>query len=194
MNAQRYKTRLTKRGLYFILFGGILLLASFNTGENLFYLSSYALVGMICVAFWTTRRSIKNIKLTCVPPEAVHRNEVFAYQATLEDNRKRGSTNSVKLESEAFDHPYAIDTIQANTPVQTRMYATMHQRGIHKLPSIKMSSTYPFGLFKQHSTVEDEHSILVYPRVYPLTKSIMRELDDNGHTPKSSNNNDGNEF
>ncbi len=194
MNTQRYKIRPTLRGLYFILFASLLLMAAFNTGENLFYLSTYALFAVILVGFWTTRKSVRNINIQCTSPEAVHRKESFAYQATLEYSRKRGATGSIKLESESFDHPYAIDTLSADTPIQTRMYATMNQRGVHKLPSIKISSSYPFGLFTQHTTLEDENTILVYPRVYPLAKSIMRELDDNGHTPKSSNNNDGIEF
>ena len=194
MSSQRCKLRITKRGMSFVLFGLLLLLASFNTGENLFYLITCSLISFLLTAWWVTRRSVRHISLKRNAPNATHRNETFASSLLLENLHRRKTIRSIELQSENFEKPYYIDTIPANNSIQSRLYATMPKRGAHILPTIRISSSFPFGLFEQHRIVDDQQTILVYPRIYPLSQQILKELDDNGQTPKASFSNDGNEF
>ena len=194
MSSPRYKVRWTKRGISFGLFSLLLLLASFNTGENLFYMVTGALQSFLFIAWRITRSSVCHVSIVRSAPDAVHRQEPFAYSLMLKNQRKFGKIHAIELQSSAFEKPYYIETFLPETPFQTRLLATMPRRGIHSLPALRISSSFPFGLFSQCGVLDDQETILVYPRVYPLNKSIMKELDESGQVPKSSLNNDGNEF
>jgi uncharacterized protein (DUF58 family) len=194
MRLPKHMVRWKKRGMYFFLFGFLLLMASFNTGENLFYLVTCTMISFLFVAWFATRQSVRHLTVKRDAPEAVHRKESFAYNITLHNTRKFGAIRGITIASEVFDSPYYLDSIAASASIHSRLYATMHKRGYHPLPALQLSSKFPFGFFEQRSLANDGKKILVYPRIYKLTKQIMRELDDSGQTPRASTNNDGNEF
>lgn len=186
--------KMTKRGAGFVLFGLLLLLAAFNTGENLFYLVTAALFSFVLVAWWKTRCSVEGLSFKRTVPQATHRNETFAYSLHLQNPHRRKTLRDIHLQSEAFDRPYFIESLPATASLKVKLYATMTKRGAQILPALRISSTFPFDLFEQHRMLDDQQTILVYPRIYPLSQRMLKELDDNGQVPKTTFNQDGTEF
>lgn len=55
-----------------------------------------------------------------------------------------------------------------------------HRRGVARLPAIRMSSGFPFGILDKSITFERARSILVLPRTYELRPGMLRELQPRG--------------
>ena len=183
----------TKSGWAFVLFILMIQLAAFNTGENLFYLVSSAIIGYLLVSWWATRKGIRQLTLKRTVPDAVHRGEFFASQIRLTNGHRSWPSRGVALSSKGWSDVMWVDSVAARASLEFRAYETMSRRGRHPLSPVRIETTFPFGLISRSIVVEDRETILVYPRVYPLTKKIMDELDDSGQTPKMSFN-DGDEF
>lgn len=184
---------LTKIGRVFLLFILLLLLAAFNTGENLFYLVTSGVISFLWVGWWATRKGAQRLTLDRSVPEAVHRDEAFGSILRLKNQHRFWPAIGISLTSSAWEDPLWLNSVPAGAIVEFRAYERMLKRGRHPLPPVRVETTFPFGLIQRSMTVDDGKTILVYPRVYSLSKKAMDDLDDSGRTPEVSFN-DGDEF
>jgi uncharacterized protein (DUF58 family) len=184
---------LTKVGLVFLLFILLLQLAAFNTGENLFYLLTSGVISFLLVGWWGTRMGIRSLRLTRTAPDAVHRDESFASILQLKNEHSFWPSVGISLNSDDWGRALWLDSIPSGQYADFRAYESMPKRGLHPLPPVQVQTTFPFGLVQRGLVVDDEQTILVYPRTHILSRKVVDELDDSGQTPKVSFR-DGDDF
>jgi len=68
---------------------------------------------------------------------------------------------------------------------------TARARGEAVLEGVRVSSAFPFGLFRKSITCAHPQSILVHPRVLPLRRDALRELMSGSHIGWRSHNRKG---
>ena len=187
------RIKLTGSGMIFVLIIFLLLLAAFNTGENLFYLVTSAVTSILLLSAWASKKGIRGLTLSRRLPESVHREEPFGSVLTLRNDQRLWSAIGLSLDSEAWDSPLWMDGIAPGEEVELRAYAQLPKRGLHPMPPVEVTTSFPFGVFERTFAPQDDATVLVFPKVYPLRKRVLDELDDSGQTPKVSFN-DGDEF
>lgn len=192
-NRKQHRIRLTQSGYIFALIIFLLQLAAFNTGENLFYLVTAAVISIMVLATFATRVGVRRITLTRKIPEAVHREEPFGSVLTLSNKQRLWPALGLTLRADGWERPLWLESIAPGETVDLRAYSSLPDRGLHPLPPVTVSTTFPFGLIEREYLPEDHQTVLVYPKVYSLTKRVLDELDDSGQTPRVSFN-DGDEF
>lgn len=159
--------------------------AAFNTGENLLYLIAALTASFMLLALVLIRSTGRGITATRHVPDAVHRDDPFTITYTVTNNKRilPGFSIRVGLAGNAEESVY-VPVVPPRSRVTTRLQRTMPKRGLHTLPPTQLVSAFPMGLFRHTRTVGDESTVLVYPRVHRVDKSVLNRLDDSGPRPK----------
>jgi uncharacterized protein (DUF58 family) len=190
---RRRRTRITKTGGVFVLFILLLQLAAFNTGENLFYMVTSGVISFFIVGWLGSGYGIRSVSLHRQAPDAVHRGDSFGSILRLTNKRRFCPLIDISINSSQWQESVLVSWMPVRSVVEFRAYEAMPARGVHPLPPIRVETTFPFGLLERSLTIDDRETILVYPRVFPLSKGLLDDLEDSGQAPKASFN-DGDEF
>lgn len=155
----------TKFGLYYLAALFILFLISLTYGHSLAFFSSFYFFSIIIVSAHITNFNLSNIKF-----ENISYNEFSAIiRLSNSSNKKREDIvlNFLKANSE----PKSIDK-------STSWGIELSDRspGLYMLPYIKISTTFPFGLFYSWKYVEVNERIYLFPE---SRKKNSRSLHSN---------------
>jgi uncharacterized protein (DUF58 family) len=182
------QARLTVRfaaAAFFLIFL-LVELAAFNTGENLLYLLASVTLGLLAVAILVSRANVHAIELVREIPDSTHRDEPFTVGITIANRKRFISAYSlvVTFEKEEWRPAAHIASIPSNASVTLRLERVMRRRGVHSLPPIRLMCSYPMGFYRRELTFRDDRTIVVFPRIYPIPRSVLERLDDSGNRPR----------
>ncbi|MED5374755.1 MAG: DUF58 domain-containing protein [Myxococcota bacterium] len=142
-----------------------LTVAAFNTGNNLLYVVLALLLSVLVLQSVLAEANLRRIRVSRQLPE-----DVFAFEAAhgsfLLDN-PRTLLPAFSLELEEVDRGEArgaVISVHRSGRVELPVSWTFASRGEVRLGRLRMSSTFPFGLFRRYRDVELGGTVLVYPR------------------------------
>lgn len=147
---------------YLVLTVGIGL-GALNTGNNLLYLVLGFLLAIIVLSGVLSERVLRDLRVRRLVPEGAFAREPFALR--YEVSRARGRAFAVKV-SEGGDTLTGwawVPTVKAGAPVVARADVTAPRRGPLRLRELRLSTTFPFGLFEKTRAVEQEDLLVVWP-------------------------------
>ena len=163
----------TRPGLVFA--GGvvILLIGSINYALQLGFLLTFLAAAIAIVGMYHTQRNLTGLVVSPHGAQAVFAGDSIAFQLTLHNAsgevrpavglspavprlRLHGRQREPQPTTAWYDVPAAA-AIVATVPVPTR------RRGRHACPTIRITTRYPFGLFRSWSFVSTRLAALVYP-------------------------------
>ncbi len=139
-------------------------LGALNTGNNLLYLVLGLLLSMVVVSGVLSERCLRDLRLRRLGTESAFAGEPFAFRWGV--TRLQG-------------HAFALTLAEAHVPLTgdgrvgylpagaehiVRGDLTAPRRGPVRLSGVKVTTTWPLGLFAKTRTFELEGTLLVYPR------------------------------
>lgn len=139
-------------------------LGALNTGNNLLYLLLGLLLSLIILSGVLSERTLKELAVRRVLPEACHAGEPFALRYEL--RRPRGESFAVTLSEAdgALEGTCGVAFLDAAAPQVARADCTAPQRGPLRLTGVKVATSWPFGLFSKARVLPVEDLLLVFPR------------------------------
>lgn len=180
LKGHRSFPRVTIAGVILVVIMIVLLLAAWNTGENLLYIVFSAVLGMFVLSLASGIWMLRGLRVGRQVPHAVYRNTPFVYTAQLQNNKLFFSSFSLKLESGIKSAGYILRV----PPSSTIAMSTKHilpKRGVYVLPPLAVKSSFPFGFIEYRKLYADSHEILVYPQVtLARTAGIEQSLHATG--------------
>ncbi|NTX38869.1 DUF58 domain-containing protein [Myxococcus sp. CA033] len=139
-------------------------LGALNTGNNLLYLLLGLLLSMVVVSGVLSERCIRDISVRRVGTDAAFAAEPFAFRWAV--SRKQGHAFALTF-SEA-DSPLVggggVGYLPANVEHVVRADLTAPRRGPVRLTGVRVTTTWPLGLFAKTRVLPLEGLLLVYPR------------------------------
>lgn len=189
------RLKIMKAGLVFMLLTAFSVFAAINVGENLLYIVVGGLFSMVAVSWVFPLWLLGRARIVREAPYAVDRDDPFAVAVRVE-NRSRGvPMMSVRIEcdDDASDAYYYAMKIPAGSAARFRVSHRFDKRGVHRLPPVCLTSSFPFGLVEASVFVWDHTEVVVYPRVCSVHASVLQRLKGRGHTRKTLSG-DGDEF
>ena len=162
----------TRFGFVFILVLFAMLLGSMNHNNNLGFLMTFLLSGMVLVSILHTYRNMIGLKILSVAAAPIFAQEtaVFDFTVRVESPPRAaisfGFSNSDTVH---LDLPVGKDN-----PVSVRVTAA--RRGIFVPGLLIISSRYPFGLFRAWAKLHLDAECVVYPK--PISGSWRWNTDD----------------
>lgn len=136
-----------------------------NTGNNLLYLLLGLLLSMIVLSGVLSERSLRHLRVRRLGADGAHVGEPFPFRWAV--SRTRGTGWALVLSEEAGPELQGQGTaacVEAGTEQVVRGDLTAARRGPYRLSGIRVTTSYPFGLFAKTRVFEEEGLLLVYPR------------------------------
>ncbi len=140
-------------------------LGALNTGNNLLYLVLGLLLAMVVVSGVLSERCLRDLSVRRLGTDAAHAGEPFAFRWAL--SRRAGLAFALVLTEE--DAPLTgqglVPYLQGGGAEHVvRADLTAPRRGPVKLSGVRVTTTWPLGLFAKTRTFPLEGTLLVYPR------------------------------
>lgn len=160
----RIRVRLTRDGWWFMLVLVGVGLASFNTGNNLLYMALAAMLALLVVQNVLGEANLRGIRVERRLPA-----DLFAWEGASGAfwvEARRPALPSVALRVEELGEGEAsalLGVIPAGSSGQAEATWTFAARGWRPLTAVRVSSTWPFGLFVRSRVLPLEGEVLVYP-------------------------------
>jgi len=154
----------TSFGLAFTLGSVLVGLAAMNTGNNLLYLLMGAMVGFICVSSWLSEQTIRDVRVDrgASFSVTVRQDLRLAYQVT---NQKRFLPSlAVELREVGLPNSAFVAHLPGRGSATARSANAFVRRGIYRLGTVTLSTSFPFGLFRKERDVQIPGEVVVYPR------------------------------
>ena len=139
-------------------------LGALNTGNNLLYLVLGLLLAMVVVSGVLSERCLRYLSVRRLGTESAFAGEPFAFRWSL--TRRQGHAFALTL-AEA-DAPLLgegrVGFLRQGVEHAVRADLTAPRRGPVRLSGVRLTTTWPLGLFAKTRVFELEGTLLVYPR------------------------------
>ena len=164
----------SRYGLWFVLLTALLYLLGTNYQNNLILLLSYLMLSLFLLCIVLTYQNMNGLTLQCSAPA-----ELFCDNPGYINIRADNSSNHYMLRVNILGHT------MIRLPALTDSLAlpiTPLQRGRYTLPRIKISSDFPFGLWRSWSYVGLKQEFWVYPAPLSVSQpfgAVAQQADKN---------------
>src|SRR3954469_7925051 len=165
----------TREGKYFI---GITIgvgFAAINTGNNLLYLLLGMMLSLIVASGVLSEMSLRLLEVTRQPPGRIFAKTPFLMGIGLRNAKKRAPSFSIEVEDLQADKPLDKKCYFLKLPAgrlqHTSYRHTFPRRGRYVFTAFRVSTKFPFALFRKSRRVELPAEVIVFPQLSPIPKA-----------------------
>ena len=139
-------------------------LGALNTGNNLLYLVLGLLLSVIILSGVLSERCLKDLSVRRIGMDGAFAGEPFAFRWGI----TRGKGHAFALTLSEVDSPLTgqggVGYLPAGVEHVVRADLTAPRRGPLKLSGVRVTTTWPLGLFAKTRVFRQEGTLLIYPR------------------------------
>ncbi len=175
----RRTIRPTREGWWLLLAAVGLGFAAMNTGNNLLYLLVSMLLGLIVVSGLLSERSMRGLTITLQTPEEIFANRPALFGATVVNRKPWAASYSLTLEILRPAGVPRLVYVPRLAPGQDHVFSweeTLPRRGRQRLPGIRITTLFPFGLFLKAGRVVLQSEVIVYPAAAAIPAALLAEM------------------
>ncbi len=179
--------RLDRRVVYILpsraglVFAGALvtmLLAAVNYSLQLGYLLTFLLFSIALVSMLHTWRNMAGLVLRSGRAEPVHAGEIAEFSLTVR-NGTRLPRYAIQFDVPGSSQSVLVDAA-ADTETATSLALATHERGRMGVPRIKLSTSFPLGLWRAWSYWHPAVSVVVWPAAETPAPALPAGLAQDG--------------
>jgi uncharacterized protein (DUF58 family) len=174
----------TREGWWCLLAAMGLGFAAINTGNNLLYLLESMVLGLIVVSGMLSEQSLRGVRLFRVPPAAIHAGTPVRLGARMLNTKRWFPSYSLTVAAAAGGRRLGhVPRLRAGEERLVTWEATLPRRGRQRLPGVRLSTRFPFGLFTKAGRPTADDEVVVFPAVRPVGPETLRRLGVGGSAP-----------
>ncbi len=165
-------TTLTQRNLYilptragwaFCITLVVMLLAAINYQINLGYALTFLLGGAALVSMQQTHNNLRGLALRIKPPAPVFAGEACTLEIVFDNPGAERHGVGLGL-YDAQRQALSFCDVPALGSASARLRFTPMARGLHALPTLRIESHFPLGLFRAWTVWRPAAQVMVYPK------------------------------
>ncbi|MBI3608437.1 MAG: DUF58 domain-containing protein [Nitrospirae bacterium] len=177
--------KVTSVGIRYLLLCLAVGLAAVNTGNNLLYLLFAMMLSLILVSGILSERTLRRLSATRDLPPRLFAGSPISSRITLTNAKRFMPAFSLRVrERVGAIRVTAPDLWCPRLDPGCRMdfdtTITFHDRGLHRLKGVEVTTAFPFGLFEKTFLLPAETQSLVYPPIEAMPPLAARGESDNG--------------
>ncbi len=150
----------TRGGLAFGVLLFVMLLAGLNYGNNVALLVTFLLTGFALIAMHLTHRNLVGLVARGIATVDAFAGEHALVLLTLESG---GKGRRYAIECDIEDGPREGTMVPESGSVRMDLAVGLERRGRRRIRRIKLSTAFPFGLFRAWSYLHPDISLLAWP-------------------------------
>lgn len=175
--------RITKVGLWYVLFTVIVSIAATNTGNNALYMVLALMLGVLVASGLLSRQNVRGLEVDLDAPGEIFANRPFHLHFRLR-NRGRWSPRWLLLFSVSRKaRPLLVPYLPRGGHGVGDAELILPRRGRVSLDAVHVSSLFPFGFFRKGVRYPVELPLLIYPEIFPAASSRLRSPGTVGEEP-----------
>jgi len=165
--------RPTRDGWWFITVVAGILVVALNTGNNQLYLLLGMLLTLVLGSGLLGEVSLRGVIPRRQPPPRVHAGHPFLMGIVLRNQKRRFPSFSIEVEDlcddQVVDKRCYFLKIPSGRTQQTSYRHSLPRRGRYLFTAFRISTKFPFALFRASRYVEHHSEVVVYPALIPLS-------------------------
>lgn len=166
------RLRFAREGKYFVAITVGIGFGAINTGNNLLYLLLGWMMSVIIASGILSELSLRGLRVSRRPPARVFAGRPFLMGISLRNVKGRLPSFSIEIEDLVDDKPldkkcYFLK-LPAGRTQTTRYRHTFSRRGLYRFDGFRLSTKFPFALFRKSRDVESPGELLVFPAIHPV--------------------------
>lgn len=179
--APRRSTRLTSEGTFFLFLTLAVGVAAVNTGNNLFYLLLSMMVSGVLVSGVAARSCLNRLEIRRHVPDLLFVNKPETAALVIKNRKRRWSSYALRffdVTADGHDLGRGL-TIHHLPPGVGRVLSyplIPSRRGLLKLDGVRVTTSFPFGLFYQTVYYSTSATVPVSPALKPLPNGLLRDV------------------
>jgi uncharacterized protein (DUF58 family) len=166
------RLRMTREGRYFVGIALAIGFAAINTGNNLLYLLLGMMLSLILASGILSEMSLRGLRIERLPPARIEAGRPFLMGVALANDKRRLPSFSVEVEDllggAALDKKCWFLKVPAGKQQRTSYRHQLPRRGRYVMTGFRLSTKFPFALFRKSRLVEQEAEVIVLPQVHPV--------------------------
>jgi len=166
------KLKFTREGRYFV---GITLgvgFAAINTGNNLLYLILGMLLSLIILSGVLSEMSLRRVEVQRDPPVRLYADRAFLMSMSVRNEKHRFPSFSIEVEDlvggSPLDKKCYFLKIPAGRTQETSYRYHFRRRGRYHYDGVRISTKFPFALFRKSREALLPADLLVFPALTPV--------------------------
>lgn len=177
--------RLTRDGWWFCTAGICLFFVALNSGNNLLYLLLSMLIALMIASLVLAEASLRGVIPKRQPPPRLHAGTPFLMGIALRNEKQKLPSFSIEVEDlcddKVVDKRCYFLKIPSGRTQQTAYRHTLPRRGRYVFSAFRISTKFPFALFRSSRYIEHRSELLVYPALIQLEhwpKALTQAVGD----------------
>jgi len=167
---QRYRVKVNRAGIFFTGVTIFLGVSAVNTSNNLLYLVVSFLLSFMLLSGMLSLYNLKGLSLELIPPKEVFAQRAENFKLILK-NQKRFPSFSLSVEAQGSRAFFPILKKEEVGFITLKF----PRRGYYDKISVRVSSSFPVGLFERFFYMDVPLNLVVYPYPIAVSKNIRVE-------------------
>ena len=156
-----------------------LLLGSINHNNNLGYLLTFLLTGLLLVSARETRLAVQGLEAGPCAAEPAFAGATALARLSLRARTRPRYGLHLTLASDTPEAPVSLD-LPAERPVRAELPLSVSQRGLARCDRLTVASDFPFGLLECRARLPVSCVCLVYPRPVNVPPAVAAAAASGG--------------
>jgi uncharacterized protein (DUF58 family) len=167
---QRYRVKVNRAGIFFTGVTIFLGVSAVNTSNNLLYLVVSFLLSFMLLSGMLSLYNLRGLSLELVPPKEVYAQWAENFKLILK-NQKRFPSFTLLVEAQGSRAFFPILKKEEVGSITLKF----PKRGYYDKISVRVSSSFPVGLFERFFYMDVPLNLVVYPYPIAVSKNIRVE-------------------
>jgi uncharacterized protein (DUF58 family) len=161
------RLKFTREGRYFFFISLGIGFAAVNTGNNLLYLLLGMTLSIIVASGVLSEVALRKLSVRRQFPPEIYAERPFLVGIELSNQKRRIPSFSIEIEDLAGGLSLEKKCYFLKIPPQRSQHTsyryTLARRGVHRFDAVRISTKFPFALFRKSREVDLPDEVLVYP-------------------------------
>jgi uncharacterized protein (DUF58 family) len=175
--------RITKVGLWYVLFALVVAIAATNTGNNALYMVLGVMFGLLIVSGVTSRENVRGLDVAIEPPGEVFANRPFSLAFTVRNRSRLFGRYFLLFSLARSAQPLLIPYLPRRGRSVGRVDTLLPARGRQRFQHAHVSSLFPFGFFRKGVRYRVDLEVLVFPELFPAAGQLPQGEAQSGDDP-----------
>src|SRR5215831_7574778 len=181
------RLKFTREGRWFCAITIGIGIAAINTGNNLLYLVLGMMLSLIVASGILSEVALRHLALFRQPPARLHAGRPFLMSITLRNEKLRLPSFSIEIEEllgqRPLDKKCYFLKVPAGRQQSTSYRHTFPRRGRYPFSGFRVSTKFPFALFRKSRDIDAAGEVIVFPALYELFAPPAPGITRSGDEP-----------